>query len=60
MHPSQREQSEDELRQALERGWRDIEAGRVRDFDPEAVKQRGRRRIAMAKRVHETSKTPVE
>lgn len=60
MHPSKRERSEDELRQALELGWRDIETGRVRDFDPEAAKQRGRVRIAMAKCVHETSKTPVE
>ena len=60
MHPSQREQSEEELRQALELGQRDIEAGRVRDFDPEAVKQRGRVGIAIAKRVHETSKTPVK
>ncbi len=59
MHPTQREQSEEELRQALELGWRDIEAGRVRDFDPEAVKQRGRARLALTKQIGETSKTPV-
>lgn len=34
------------LRADIEAGWRQVEEGRVSDFDPEAVKRRGRDKLA--------------
>lgn len=38
------------LRAEVEAGWQDVEAGRVKDFDPESVKQRGRATLERLKR----------
>ncbi|EQD52556.1 addiction module antidote protein [mine drainage metagenome] len=37
------------LRADVEAGWKDVEEGRVSDFNPEDVKRRGRERLARAK-----------
>ena len=34
------------LRDAIQEGMDDIEAGRVAEFDPEQIKRRGRKRLA--------------
>jgi hypothetical protein len=36
----------EKLRADIEAGWRQVEEGKVSDFDPEAVKRRGRERLA--------------
>lgn len=41
-----RESSLAKLRLSIEAGWKDVEAGRVSDFNPEDVKRRGRERLA--------------
>ncbi len=33
------------LREDVNAGWKDIEEGKVSDFDPEEVKRRGRARL---------------
>ena len=38
------------LRDAIREGMDDIEAGRVAEFDPEQIKQRGRKRLAGQRR----------
>lgn len=38
------------LRADVTAGWQDVEAGRVSDFDAEAVKRRGREKLAGQKR----------
>lgn len=40
-----RESSLTKLRLSIEAGWKDVEAGRVSDFNPEDVKRRGRERL---------------
>jgi hypothetical protein len=35
------------LRDAVEEGLRDVEAGRVYEWDPEDIKRRGRERLAL-------------
>jgi hypothetical protein len=34
------------LREDVNAGWKDIEEGKVSDFDPDEVKRRGRERLA--------------
>lgn len=34
-----------QLRADIEAGWQRVEEGKVRDFDPEAVKRRGREKL---------------
>ncbi|MBV8144191.1 MAG: type II toxin-antitoxin system ParD family antitoxin [Gammaproteobacteria bacterium] len=34
------------LRADVEAGWQQVEEGRVADFDPEAIKRRGREKLA--------------
>ncbi len=41
-----REQAHAELARDVELGWADLDAGRVSDFDPEAIKAAGRERLA--------------
>lgn len=41
-----REQAHAELAREVELGWADFDAGRVIDFDPEAIKAAGRERLA--------------
>lgn len=41
-----REQAHAELAREVELGWADFDAGRVNDFDPEAIKAAGRERLA--------------
>jgi len=41
-----REQAHAELAREVELGWADLDAGRVSDFDPEAIKAAGRERLA--------------
>jgi antitoxin ParD1/3/4 len=41
-----REQARAELAREVELGWADFDAGRVSDFDPEAIKAAGRERLA--------------
>lgn len=41
-----REQAHAELAREVELGWADFDAGRVSDFDPEAIKAAGRERLA--------------
>jgi antitoxin ParD1/3/4 len=41
-----REQAHAQLAREVELGWADLEAGRVTDFDPEAIKAAGRERLA--------------
>lgn len=36
----------DELRKEIQKGIEDVKAGRVSEFDPEKIKQRGRRKLA--------------
>jgi hypothetical protein len=36
----------EKLRADIEAGWRQLEEGKVSDFDPEAVKCRGREKLA--------------
>jgi hypothetical protein len=36
----------EKLRADIETGWRQVEEGKVSDFDPEAVKRRGREKLA--------------
>ena len=38
------------LREAIREGMDDIETGRVAEFDPEQIKQRGRKRLAGQRR----------
>jgi len=33
----------------VEAGWQQVEEGKVKDFDPEAIKRRGRERLARAR-----------
>jgi antitoxin ParD1/3/4 len=37
------------LRADVEAGWRDVEHGRLSDFDPEEIKRRGRERLGRTK-----------
>jgi antitoxin ParD1/3/4 len=37
------------LREDVNAGWKDVEEGRVSDFDPEDVKRRGREKLARTK-----------
>lgn len=41
-----REQAHADLAREVELGWADLDAGRVSDFDPEAIKAAGRERLA--------------
>ena len=41
-----REQAHAELAREVELGWADFDAGRVIDFDPEAIRVAGRERLA--------------
>ena len=41
-----REQAHAELAREVELGWANLDAGRVSDFDPEAIKAAGRERLA--------------
>ena len=41
-----REQAHAELAREVALGWADLDAGRVSDFDPEAIKAAGRERLA--------------
>jgi antitoxin ParD1/3/4 len=41
-----REQAHADLAREVELGWADSDAGRVSDFDPEAIKAAGRERLA--------------
>jgi hypothetical protein len=41
-----REQAHAELAREVALGWADVDAGRVSDFDPEAIKAAGRERLA--------------
>ena len=41
-----REQANAELAGEVELGWADLDAGRVSDFEPEAIKADGRERLA--------------
>ncbi len=41
-----REQALADLAREVELGWADFDAGRVSDFDPEAIKAAGRERLA--------------
>lgn len=41
-----RESSLAKLRLDIEAGWKDVEEGRVSDFNPEDVKHRGRERLS--------------
>jgi hypothetical protein len=34
------------LRADVEAGWQQLEDGKVRDFDPDAIKRRGREKLA--------------
>ncbi|HEX6508170.1 MAG TPA: type II toxin-antitoxin system ParD family antitoxin [Chloroflexota bacterium] len=34
------------LRADVEAGWQQVEEGKVRDFDPQAIKRRGREKLA--------------
>ncbi len=36
----------EKLRADIEAGWQQVEEGKVREFDPEAVKRRGREKLA--------------
>jgi antitoxin ParD1/3/4 len=36
----------EDLARDVELGWADVDEGRVEDFDPEAIKAAGRRRLA--------------
>ena len=36
----------EKLRADIENGWRQVEEGRVSNFDPEAAKRRGREKLA--------------
>lgn len=49
-YDSVRDRALESLRRDLEEGQRDLDAGRVSDFDPEAVKQRGRERLRAKKK----------
>jgi hypothetical protein len=50
MRANQDPTSDESLRQMVERGWHDLDAGRIQNFDPESIKQRGRARLAQAKK----------
>lgn len=41
-----RQQAHAELAREVELGWADLDAGRLSDFDPEAIKTAGRERLA--------------
>ena len=41
-----REQAHAELAREVALGWADVDAGRMSDFDPEAIKAAGRERLA--------------
>jgi antitoxin ParD1/3/4 len=41
-----RESALNKLRDDIEAGWQQVEEGKVSDFDPEAVKRRGREKLA--------------
>lgn len=41
-----REQAHTELAREVELGWADLDAGRMSDFDPGAIKAAGRERLA--------------
>lgn len=41
-----RVRTREELARDVELGWRDFDAGRVTDFDPQAIKDAGRDRLA--------------
>lgn len=41
-----REQARAEQTREVELGWADLDAGRVSDFDPDAIKAAGRERLA--------------
>lgn len=49
-YDSVRAQALESLRRDLEEGQRDLDAGRVSDFDPGAVKQRGRELLQAKKK----------
>ena len=36
----------EDLARDIEQGWTDLDAGRVEDFDPDAIKSEGRKRLA--------------
>jgi hypothetical protein len=36
-----------QLHRQVELGWKDLDAGRVLDFDSEDIKRRGRKRLAL-------------
>jgi antitoxin ParD1/3/4 len=41
-----RESALNKLRADVEAGWQQVEEGKVKDFDPEAIKRRGREKVA--------------
>jgi len=41
-----RELALDKLRADVEAGWQQVQEGKVRDFDPDAAKRRGREKLA--------------
>lgn len=43
---SMRVRAMEDLAREVELGWADVDAGRVADFDPEAIKAAGRERMA--------------